>query len=105
MQGLYAIDRWNFLLRTVHFGDVNVATNFGGGNIFYQNFSPKWITDVSAGYKISPTIQVTAGINNVFNVLADYTDQLVAGRRIATPGGGQFVSTGGRAFVRLAATF
>ncbi|WP_044170503.1 TonB-dependent receptor [Flectobacillus major] len=105
LQGLYAIDRWNFLLRTVHFGDVNVATNFGGGNIFYQNFSPKWITDVSAGYKISPTIQVTAGINNVFNVLADYTDQLVAGRRIATPGGGQFVSTGGRAFVRLAATF
>lgn len=105
LQALYAINRWNFLLRAVYFGDVNVATNFGGGNIFYQNFSPKWITDLSAGYKLSPTIQVTAGVNNVFNVLADYTDQLVAGRRITTPGGGQFVSTGGRAFIRLAATF
>jgi iron complex outermembrane receptor protein len=62
LQALYAINRWNFLLRSVYFGDVNVATNFGDGNIFYQNFSPKWITDVSAGYKLSPTIQVTAGL-------------------------------------------
>ena len=66
------------MLRTVQFGEVgflnaadpNVPTNNLPLQID-QNFSPKWITDISISYKIIKTINFTIGANNLFDIYPD----------------------------------
>lgn len=73
---------------------------------YYQTFSPIWITDLSVGYQITKSLLATAGANNLFNVLGDYTIPAPGSNitRNPGPGGGQAGSTTGiQPFVRLSA--
>lgn len=109
LQGIYNVSKFNFLLRTVYFGSVTTATglnaNFPRPDYYFQQLSPVWVTDVSAGYRISKEIQIIAGVNNVFNVLGDYTDVAISGLRNPTVAGIQNGSAGIQPFVRVLAHF
>lgn len=105
---------WNtralsLLARTVYFGSVTTATaqnaNFPKPDYYFQELQPIWVTDISAGYHISRAIQVTVGVNNVFNVLGDYTDPVISGLRNPTIVGIQNGSAGIQPFVRLYGKF
>ncbi|SHM59162.1 iron complex outermembrane recepter protein [Chitinophaga jiangningensis] len=107
LQANYAIHRFNVLLRTVYFGSVTTASalnaTFPRPDYFLQELKPVWVTDVAVGYRISRAFQVTAGVNNVFNELGDYTDPTISGLRNPTVVGIQNGSAGIQPFIRLAA--
>lgn len=109
LQGTWNTPRWSLLLRTVYFGSVTTATaqnaTFPKPDYYFQELKPIWVTDLSAGYHISPAIQVTVGVNNVFNVLGDYTDPAISGLRNPTVVGIQNGSAGIQPFVRLFGKF
>ncbi|QJB30862.1 TonB-dependent receptor [Chitinophaga oryzae] len=109
LQGSWTTPRWSLLLRTVYFGSVTTATaqnaTFPKPDYYFQELKPVWVTDLSAGYHISKAIQVTLGVNNVFNVLGDYTDQAISGLRNPTIVGIQNGNAGIQPFVRLAGKF
>ncbi|GAA4307852.1 TonB-dependent receptor [Mucilaginibacter gynuensis] len=112
LQGTYNINKFNFLLRTVYFGSVTLATQlnatFPKPDYYYQTFSPIWVTDIAAGYKITPNIQATVGANNLFNVLGDYTVPAPGSNITRNPGPGATqagTTTGVQPFVRFTAKF
>jgi iron complex outermembrane receptor protein len=107
LQGTWAVNRFNFLLRTVYFGSVTTASalnaNFPRPDYFLQKLKPVWVTDLSLGYRFSKAFQATVGVNNVFNQLGDYTDPVISGLRNPTVVGIQNGSAGIQPFVRLLA--
>ncbi|MBC9929046.1 TonB-dependent receptor plug domain-containing protein [Chitinophaga qingshengii] len=109
LQGAWSTPRWSLLLRTVYFGPVTTATaqnaTFPKPDYYFQQLKPIWITDLSVGYHISKNIQATLGINNVFDVLGDYTDPAISGLRNPTVVGIQNGSAGIQPFVRLFGKF
>jgi iron complex outermembrane recepter protein len=108
-QGVYSTRKWNFLLRTVYFGTVTTATalnaTFPRPDYFFQKLKPIWVTDLSAGYHITPQLLATIGVNNVFDALGDYADVATAGLRNPTVVGIQNGSAGIQPFARLLAKF
>lgn len=110
LQGIYSIDKFTFLARTVYFGSVTTATQLSAADplnpvYFYQRLKPIWVTDLSVGYKFTAKLQGTVGVNNVFNSLGDYTDPTISGLRNPTVVGIQNGSAGIQPFVRLSAHF
>ena len=112
LQGTYNLDKFNFLVRAVYFGSVTSVSqlnaNFPKPDYYYQVFSPIWIADVSAGYRITPSLLATVGANNLFNVLGDYSIPAPGSNitRNPGPGGTQAgTNTGIQPFVRLSAKF
>jgi iron complex outermembrane receptor protein len=109
LQGVYSSRKWNFLLRTVYFGAVTTATalnaTFPRPDYFFQELKPIWVTDISAGYHITPQLQATIGVNNVLDVLGDYSAAAIAGLRNPTVVGIQNGSAGIQPFARLLARF
>ncbi|MBO9730838.1 MAG: TonB-dependent receptor [Chitinophaga sp.] len=109
LQAILNTGRFNFLARTVYFGSVTTASaqnaNFPKPDYYYQKLRPIWVTDFSVGYRINKAIQVTAGVNNAFNVLGDYTDKAISGLRNPSIVGIQNGSAGIQPFVRLYARF
>ncbi|WP_339071635.1 TonB-dependent receptor [Chitinophaga sp. 180180018-3] len=109
LQAILNHSRFTFLARTVYFGSVTTATaqnaNFPKPDYYFQKLSPIWVTDLSAGYHISKAVEVTVGVNNVFNVLGDYTDAAISGLRNPTIVGMQNGSAGIQPFARLYAHF
>jgi len=108
LQGIYSADKFTFLLRTVYFGKVTTATLQSAADplnpvYFYQQLKPIWVTDVSVGYKFTPKLQATLGVNNVFDVVGDYTDPIISGLRNPTVVGIQNGSAGIQPFVKLSA--
>ena len=107
LQGTYNSRKWNLLLRTVYFGTVTTATalnaTFPRPDYFFQQLPAIWVTDISAGYHITPQLLVTIGVNNAFNALGDYTAPEIAGLRNPTVVGIQNGSAGIQPFARLLA--
>jgi iron complex outermembrane receptor protein len=108
LQGIYDTGRFNFLLRTVYFGKVTTATLLSAADplnpvYFYQTLKPIWVTDISAGYRINSKLRGTIGVNNLFNVLGDYSSTTIAGLRNPTVVGIQNGSAGIQPFIRLSA--
>ncbi|WP_184545647.1 TonB-dependent receptor [Mucilaginibacter sp. FT3.2] len=108
LQGIYSVDKFTFLLRTVYFGKVTTASLVSAADplnpvYFYQNLKPIWVTDLSVGYRFTAKLQATAGVNNVFNILGDYTDPSIAGLRNPTVVGIQNGSAGIQPFIKLSA--
>ncbi|WP_183559779.1 TonB-dependent receptor [Mucilaginibacter sp. SP1R1] len=108
LQGIYSVDKFTFLARTVYFGKVTTATLLSAADplnpvYFYQTLKPIWVTDLSVGYKFTAKLQGTVGVNNVFNVLGDYSNPTIAGLRNPTVVGIQNGSAGIQPFVRLSA--
>lgn len=73
--------RFNAFLRNVYFGEVTEATNTVANQ---QVFSGKVITDLSAGYFLTPQINLTIGANNLLDI---YPDENIE----ANQGAGQFL--------------
>ncbi|SHH80185.1 iron complex outermembrane recepter protein [Chryseobacterium oranimense] len=64
----YAVGKFNFMVRNTYFGQV-IRDGYPFGKV--QSFSPKVVTDVSVGYDITKSINLTIGANNVFDVFPD----------------------------------
>ncbi|AHG90535.1 TonB-dependent receptor [Gemmatirosa kalamazoonensis] len=61
--------------RTQRFGSVTTRATVGSDNLD-QTFGAKWITDVSASYKVLRRFTLTAGADNVFDVYPDQNNNL-----------------------------
>ena len=110
LMGIYGIGKFNFMARVVYFGEATTASRITNTTFYYQTFSPQYITDISIGYKIIPTIQLTVGVNNLFDVYPDkisapdpalLSNLTSAGRTVY--GGVQNGALGGFAFARITA--
>jgi iron complex outermembrane receptor protein len=96
----YSNKKFNTSLRLVRFGDV-MLRGWDNSPMYY---TPKITTDVSFGYKLSKSLALNFGADNVFNVYPDKQDQGL------TEAGGSWDSVqmnynGRRFFARLGMTF
>ena len=74
----YKKDKLNVFVRNTYFGEVTHIEGGGATNWFYvQVLSPKIVTDLSIGYKLSKSWRFSAGANNLFDI---YSDLLVASK-------------------------
>ena len=74
----YKKDNFNVILRNTYFGEVTHIEGGGTTNWFYEQvLSPKIVTDLSIGYKLSKSWRFSTGANNLFDI---YSDLLVASR-------------------------
>lgn len=64
----YNIAGFNIFLRNNYFGGVTEASNSIANQQYY---APKWVTDLSVGYKLSKIVNITVGSNNLFDVYPD----------------------------------
>jgi iron complex outermembrane receptor protein len=110
LQGIYSLNKFTFLARTVYFGKVTTASLQSAADplnpvYFYQTLKPIWVTDLSVGYKFTAKLQGTAGVNNVFNIVGDYTDPIVSVLRNPTVVVIQNGRAGIHPFVLISANF
>jgi iron complex outermembrane receptor protein len=74
----YKKDKLNVFVRNTYFGEVTHIEGGGTTNWFYEQvLSPKIVTDLSIGYKLSKSWRFSTGANNLFDI---YSDLLVASR-------------------------
>jgi iron complex outermembrane receptor protein len=66
----YGIKKINFFLRNVYFGEVTEATNVVETQQVYDS---KIITDLSVGYKLTKSLKLSVGANNLLDVYPDET--------------------------------
>ena len=78
----YGINKINFFVRNVYFGDVTEATN---DPLTQQVYDSKVITDLSIGYRFVKNLRLTVGANNLLDVYPDKTID------VPTTGGNQFI--------------
>ena len=78
----YGINKINFFLRNVYFGEVTEATNVAATQQVYDS---KVVTDLSVGYRFAKSLRLTVGANNLLDVYPDKTTD------VATTGGNQFI--------------
>ena len=80
----YDLKAFNFLVRTVRFGEVAYLHNIDPASVqtngVYwndvglgtdQQFSPKWVTDLVVTFKATKGLSIAVGSNNVFDVYPD----------------------------------
>jgi iron complex outermembrane receptor protein len=68
-------EKWIFFLRGVYFGEVTEATT----NVDRQQvFGTKFVTDLSVGYKATPSLTFTVGANNLFDTYPDRAAEVLA---------------------------
>ena len=80
----YDIQKFNFLVRTVRFGEVSYLHNIDPASMqpngtFWndvgvgtdQTYSPKWVTDFVFTFKAMNGLSVAIGANNIFDVYPD----------------------------------
>jgi iron complex outermembrane recepter protein len=93
----YSFSKWTLLLRSVRFGEVGylnaVDPTIPTNNLpleIDQTFSAKWISDVSVSYKITKSLDVTLGANNLFDIYPDkaYIDPRNNENNLASPDSG-----------------
>ena len=70
---VYQYRNFNLTLSNVRFGEIWVRTDHIDNNGLYldQKFNAKIITDLSIGYDVTPTMNMTIGANNLFNIYPD----------------------------------
>ena len=93
-------------LNNVRFGEVTALTGTDDAPVD-QTFDAKIVTDLSVGYQIFDFMNLTVGVNNIFDVLPDEnrqefrsSERFVYSRRIS-----QMSANGGFFFGRLSFTF
>lgn len=67
----YDVSKFTSMLRFVRFGEMTWGDWNDFGNIVYQDFSPKIVTDLELGYKITDGLSVFVGSNNLLDVYPD----------------------------------
>jgi len=86
LNALWTIGRWDVNIRQSRYGETTnmmtyqdwtpaSATCASGGALRYSNScfgqfknTPRWLTDLEVGYKITSRVHASIGVNNVFNV-------------------------------------
>ncbi len=69
----YGINKVNFFVRNVWFGEVQEATS----NVALQQiYNSRVVTDVSIGYKLTRGLRLSVGSNNIFDVYPEETKDL-----------------------------
>ena len=72
--GTFLVDRWHFILSGTYFGttqfsqqddNTNITADYGLKTVF----DPKIVSDLAVGYDLSDNINITANVNNLFNVI------------------------------------
>ena len=71
------VDKLNFFLRNVYFGEVTEATTTVANQ---QVFGTKLVTDLSIGYKASDALTLTVGANNLLDVYPDRAGEAFGNR-------------------------
>jgi len=71
------VDKFNFFLRNVYFGEVTEATTTVANQ---QVFGTKVVTDLSIGYKASEDLTLTVGANNLFDIYPDRAEEAFGNR-------------------------
>jgi iron complex outermembrane recepter protein len=66
----YELKRFTAVARTQRFGEVTSRSTLGS-EYLDQTFSAKWVTDVSAAYKLDRRLTVSVGADNAFDVYPD----------------------------------
>ncbi|MGK0391508.1 MAG: iron complex outermembrane receptor protein, partial [Maribacter sp.] len=67
-----SFNKFNVMLRNVFFGSVTEATTNAQ---LQQNFSSKVVTDLSLGYQVSNSLNITIGANNLLDIYPDRASQ------------------------------
>ena len=100
LSNLLTVKNWHFFMRNVYFGKVTEANNIPE---LQQVFSAKIITDISIGYNISHSLNLTVGVNNLFDIYPDENipENQSSGRFIWSRRSQQFGFGGRFAFARL----
>ncbi|WP_266368473.1 TonB-dependent receptor [Tellurirhabdus rosea] len=115
----YRLEKLGVIARVTRFGEVETldATNPN----LDERFSPKFVTDLSLSYRLTPAIQLIAGANNLFDVYPDKLqktgyptptrlaseglDNTSFGRFVYSRSATQFGFNGGYYFLTVAANF
>ncbi len=71
------MDKFNFFLRNVYFGEVTEATTTVANQ---QVFGTKLVTDLSIGYKATDALTLTVGANNLLDVYPDRAGEAFGNR-------------------------
>jgi iron complex outermembrane receptor protein len=71
------MDKLNFFLRNVYFGEVTEATTTVANQ---QVFGTKLVTDLSMGYKATEALTITVGANNLFDIYPDRAGEAFGNR-------------------------
>ncbi len=97
----YTAGKFNAMLRNVYFGEVTEATNNLDND---QVFSPKIVTDITLGYKLSDQLSFLVGANNLLDVYPDMNIEAnqSGGRFLYSRRSQQFGANGRFLFARLA---
>ncbi|RUO47393.1 TonB-dependent receptor plug domain-containing protein [Pseudidiomarina donghaiensis] len=66
----HKLDRLTSRIAFNYFGDYVLENNAG----LQTEFGGKWITDISAGYQVSDSLKVNAGVQNLFDEYPDKQD-------------------------------
>ncbi len=72
---MMSLNKFNFFLRNVYFGEVTEATTNVG---LQQDFGSKVVTDLSVGYKLSESSTITIGANNLLDVFPDRAKESIS---------------------------
>ena len=73
----YRINKFNIMLRNTYFGKVvhlesaTLAASFGTQWFYRQELGAKVITDLTVGYRLTNTIRLSAGANNLLDIYSD----------------------------------
>lgn len=104
----YRIGKFNATLNNVRFGEVVALTDDmdSDGKFIDQTFGAKIITDLSLGYKLTESLNLTIGASNLFDIYPDENrDEFRSGERfIYSRRVSQFGFNGGFYFARLGVT-
>lgn len=71
----YEVNKWNFLLRFNKFAGVKLINYHEEPELYVDNYAGKMTTDISIGYKISKSVQLTVGGTNILDVYPTRQDQ------------------------------
>ena len=71
------MDKFNFFLRNVYFGEVTEATTTVANQ---QVFGTKVVTDLSIGYKATDALTITVGANNLLDIYPDRAEDSFGNR-------------------------
>jgi len=85
--GLLTSGKFTLSLRETLYGPVSARVSPNSGTTWYTSrVAPTFITDLEAGYKLTSTIELAVGANNLLNKKAPLVSQ-IAGTTTATSGG------------------
>lgn len=71
LSGEWSIGPIRTLLRTTRFGRYTETATSQTSTVDDRTFSPKWVTDLDIAAKLSDTLTVAVGANNLFDVYPD----------------------------------